>query len=243
MPQSNEYTIISDLHLGTNVCRADNILEFLYYLETENLILNGDILDNLDFRRLNKEHWMVIKKLRQISKHTNVVWISGNHDYQSEGVAAMIGASFVFEYTIDDYHDKTIYITHGDIFDTIITKRPLLTKFADNIYRIIQLFDKRIDNNYYYSGMIKRHSKTLTRVTDNTISNAINFASKNKYDSIIIGHLHKPAILTTLENNVEYVNSGCWTEKHCTYVTINQGFVKLCTFIPGIKISTKDKNK
>jgi UDP-2,3-diacylglucosamine pyrophosphatase LpxH len=226
----DEYTIISDLHLGSDVCRADNILEFLYYLETENLILNGDIFDNMDFRRLKKCHWHILKKLRQISKHTNIIWISGNHDFQCEPIAHLIGAEWKL-YHIIKQNDKTIYVTHGDIFDKIITKRPILTKFADNIYRFIQLFDKRMDNNYYYSGMLKRHSKTLTRITDNTVSTAIKFANKNKYDSIIIGHLHKPSIINSLENMSEYVNSGSWTEENCTYLTINNSNINLKTFI------------
>lgn len=236
----DEYTIISDLHLGSDVCRADNILEFLYYLETENLILNGDIFDNMDFRRLKKSHWNIIKKLRQISKNSNIIWISGNHDYQCEPIAHLIGSSFVFEYIIDEYNDKTIIVTHGDRFDKIITNRPLLTKLADNIYRFIQLFDKRMDNNYYYSGMIKRHSKTLTRITDRTIDNAIKFAQKNHYDAIVIGHLHKPENL--IQNNIQYINSGCWTENVCQYVKINQGFITLCDFKPGMEQSTKSRD-
>lgn len=229
----NKYTIISDLHLGSNVCRSDNILEFLYYLDTENLILNGDIFDNMDFRRLQKSHWHILKKLRQISKNTNLIWIIGNHDYQCEPIAHLIGSEFKFEHIIKDC-DRHILVTHGHRFDKIITKRPILTKLADNIYRVIQLFDKRMDNNYYYSGMIKRNSKTLTNITDNTISDAINFASKNKYDAVIIGHLHKPAVFTTQESMVEYANCGCWTEENCTYITINNGIINLQTFTPDI---------
>ena len=90
--------------------------------------------------------------------------------------------------------------------------------------------------------MIKRHSKTLTRVTDNTIANTIKFAKKNNYDSIIIGHLHKPALLTTLENMVEYCNSGCWTEENCSYITIDNGLINLKSFIPGVKESIKSRN-
>jgi len=235
----NDYVIISDLHLGSKVSRTDNILEFLYYVNTSNLILNGDIFDNMDFGRLKKSHWNILKKLRQISKNTNLIWISGNHDFQCEPIAHLIGASFCFEYLIDDYHDKSIIVTHGDRFDKIITQRPILTRLADNIYRLIQLFDKRMDNNYYYSGMIKRHSKTLTRSTKNTIDRCISYAHKKKYDSIIIGHLHKKEHLTNTDKGVEYVNCGCWTESICSYVTINHGNILVKDFIPGIQISTQ----
>lgn len=231
----DEYTIISDLHLGSNVCKTDSILEFLYYLDTEKLILNGDVFDNMDFRRLKKQHWKILKKLRQIAKNTNVIWISGNHDYEAEPISHLIGSSFYFEYIIDDYIDKSILVTHGDRFDKIITKRPILTKLADNIYRLVQLFDKRMDNNYYYSGMIKRHSKTLTRCTDNTKNRTIDHASKNGYNCIVIGHLHKNEHLTDTNSGVEYVNCGCWTDSICSYVTINQGRIELKEFTSSLE--------
>lgn len=236
----DEYTIISDLHLGSDVCRADNILEFLYYLETENLILNGDIFDNMDFRRLKKSHWNILKKLRQISKTTRLIWLRGNHDYDCEPIAHLIGAEWKLDYLIHQDQRK-IYVAHGDRFDKIIHKRPFLTKFADIIYRFVQSFDKRMDNNYYYSGMIKEKSKTLTRITDKTVSNSILFANKNSYDAIIIGHLHKPARITTLEHMVDYINVGSWTEQNCTYATINRGYIDLKSFTPGILKTTKNK--
>lgn len=235
-----EYTIISDLHLGSNVCRADNILEFLYYLETENLILNGDIFDNMDFRRLKKSHWHILKKLRQISKNTNLIWIRGNHDYECEPIAHLIGAEWKIEHTIEG--KKRIYITHGDKFDTIIANRPMLTRIADNIYRLIQSFDKWRGNDFKYSKLIKNKSKTLTRIIGHTIDRAIKFAKKNKYNTIIIGHLHKPCCVTTTEDMVEYVNSGCWTDKDCHYVSINNGTINVNRFIPGVDKSTASRN-
>lgn len=231
----DEYTIISDIHLGSNVCKSDSVLEFLYYLETDNLILNGDIFDNMDFRRLEKSHWKIIKKLRQIAKNTNVIWISGNHDFEIEPIAHLIGAGFYFEYLIDSYHDKLILVTHGDRFDSIITKRPILTKLADNIYRLIQSFDRYMDNNYRYSSIVKRRSKTFSRCLDKTKNNAIEYAASLKYDTIVIGHLHKPEHLTSQKNNVEYANCGCWTDKTCSYITINQGNVELKEFVSSLE--------
>jgi UDP-2,3-diacylglucosamine pyrophosphatase LpxH len=231
----DEYTIVSDLHLGSNVCKSESILEFLYYLDTDNLILNGDVFDNMDFRRLKKSHWQILKKLRQIAKNTNLIWISGNHDFECEPIAHLIGATFHFEYLIDDYHDRTILITHGDRFDSIITKRPILTKLADNIYRLIQKFDRYRGNDYYYSSIIKRRSKTFSRCLDKTKANAIECAINFGYDSIIIGHLHKAEHLTAQKNNVEYANCGCWTDKTCNYITINQGNVELKEFVSSLE--------
>jgi UDP-2,3-diacylglucosamine pyrophosphatase LpxH len=227
----DEYTIISDLHLGSDVCRADNILEFLYYLETENLILNGDILDCGDIRRLKKNHWSIVKKIRSLSKKINVVWISGNHDFNCENIAHLLGTDFKPDYLI--CNKKNIYITHGDKFDKIISQRPILTRFADNLYRIIQMYDKYKDNDYYYSRLIKSKSKTLTKSTKDTIKTAINYCKKHNYDAIIIGHVHKAEYLTLLDQEIEYINSGCWTEHTCTYVTVNNDKIKLNNFKPS----------
>jgi len=235
----DEYIVISDLHLGSDVCRADNILEFLYYLETENLILNGDIFDNMDFRRLNKSHWHILKKLRQISKNTNLIWISGNHDFECEPIAHLIGAEWKLDYLIQQDQRK-IYLTHGDRFDKIISKRPLLTRLADNVYRIVQLYDRFLHNDYYFSRWLKQNSKTLIKSTKNTIKSAIIYCSKNKYSAIILGHLHKAEHLTLLDTGLEYINSGCWTEKECHYVAINNGDIHLKKFTPT-EVPQRDK--
>jgi UDP-2,3-diacylglucosamine pyrophosphatase LpxH len=214
-----DVTIISDLHLGSSVCRADEIYQFLSEVNTSILVLNGDIFDNMDFRRLEKSHWKIIKKLRSLSKTTRVIWISGNHDCEAEPVAHLIGAEFLFEYVYEN-NGRKILITHGDRFDTIIKRRPFLTKFADYLYRLIQKYDRSVDNDYYYSSMVKNHSKTLSRCTDNTVQKAIEHQQNHKYDAIIIGHLHKASHLTKISEGVEYVNCGCWTNGVCHFVTI-----------------------
>lgn len=221
----HDITIISDLHLGSDVCRSDKIYDFLEQLNTNILVLNGDIFDSMDFRRLKKKHWRIIKKLRNISKNTKLIWISGNHDQQAQPIAHLVGASFVKEYK-HTTHSKKIIILHGDRFDMLINSRPLLTKIADNIYRLIQRLDNNLDNNYYYSSKIKQKSKTLSKCFKNVISRALDYQDKHQYDAIIIGHLHQAAHIIR-DNDREYVNCGCWTDKICHFVTINSDKISL----------------
>lgn len=49
--------IVADLHLGSEVSRAAEALEFLQRTDFRRLILLGDIFAVLNFRRLTKEHW------------------------------------------------------------------------------------------------------------------------------------------------------------------------------------------
>jgi UDP-2,3-diacylglucosamine pyrophosphatase LpxH len=55
----NDATIISDIHLGSDVCESKKLYNFLESIDskTNRLIINGDLFDNLDFRRLKKNHW------------------------------------------------------------------------------------------------------------------------------------------------------------------------------------------
>ena len=107
--------IISDLHLASNVCRSDEILDFLssVSLDTKMLVLNGDVMDNLNFKRLSKDHWKILKKLRSMSKWLKIVWIKGNHDTdQAEIIANLIGVEFKDELKLA-MGDKNVLITHG----------------------------------------------------------------------------------------------------------------------------------
>jgi len=226
-------TIISDLHLGSDVSRTSEILEFLYQLNTEVLILNGDIFDNTNFNRLNKKHWNVVKRLRTIAKHTHIVWIKGNHDWDCEIIAHLVGAEFA-----DDFIAGDALITHGDRFDSIIANRPILTRFADYCYRLIQKFDKWRGNDYYYSSYVKRKSKTLARAIKTTIARSIDFAKTYNYHTMILGHLH---IAEDREiDGIRYVNTGAWTDNDFRYVEMEDGKIELKKFIPT-QVPDRDK--
>ena len=83
--------IMSDLHLGMKDCKPKKILEFLESMSTELLILNGDIIDFDALRRGSKwknKHTKVITKLLDISRHTPIIYIRGNHD---DDIRSMFG--------------------------------------------------------------------------------------------------------------------------------------------------------
>ncbi len=46
--------ILSDLHLGTKGCKADQIIEFLQNHNARTIILNGDIIDGWALNRGSK---------------------------------------------------------------------------------------------------------------------------------------------------------------------------------------------
>src|ERR1700741_1696898 len=59
--------VISDLHLGSDVCQARLLEEFLVWAveHCRELVMNGDIFDDLNFKRLTKRHFACLKVLRR----------------------------------------------------------------------------------------------------------------------------------------------------------------------------------
>src|SRR3972149_12010529 len=72
--------VVSDIHLGSDMSRAGELISVLDSWTFERLILLGDIFDDLNFKRLRRLHWDFLSYIRQISKRKEVVWVEGNHD-------------------------------------------------------------------------------------------------------------------------------------------------------------------
>src|SRR5262249_7270660 len=79
--------IVSDVHLGSSLCRAKELLTVLKKSRFNRLILLGDIFVDLNFNRLKKEHWEIfsyILKLPINQPGVEVIWVEGNHDKGSQ---------------------------------------------------------------------------------------------------------------------------------------------------------------
>jgi UDP-2,3-diacylglucosamine pyrophosphatase LpxH len=217
----NDAIIISDIHLGSDVCESKKLYDFLESIDskTNRLIINGDLFDNLDFRRLKKNHWNILSLLRTLSKHTEIVWIRGNHDGDAEIISHLIGVDFKDEYSFVS-GNKIVLCLHGDKFDDFIYKYPKTTKVADYLYRTIQSFDKR-----FLPKFIKNRSKIYLRCTENMVNSSRKYAVSKGIDVICLGHTHHPMI--DKSHSVWYANSGCWTEKDCSYLIIKDGEIEL----------------
>lgn len=214
--------IISDIHLGSDVCQADSLDKFLKKVEKlkpKKLIINGDLFDCLNFNKLPKNHWQILKDLRKLSKDIEIIWINGNHDGHYEYVSNILGIEFSQEYTFESA-DKKIICLHGDKFDSFIQKYPLLTKIADLIYWAMQ----KIDTSHNLAVYAKKNSKTFLRNIQKIKNDAINYAKDKGADIILCGHTHYPEI--TSVDKIVYGNSGCWTDKNCSYLTIQEGILK-----------------
>jgi UDP-2,3-diacylglucosamine pyrophosphatase LpxH len=217
--------ILSDLHLGSDNCQAKSVCHLLERIvdgdmPTTRLILNGDMFDSIDFRRLNKNHWKVLSYIRKLSDHVETIWLCGNHDGSAEIVSHLLGVSVMDDYVLDSGSEK-ILIMHGHVFDDFIDNHPVLTWLADCGYAFLQWLDR----THSVAKFAKHRSKTFLRCAKKIEEGAVALARRKGCSSVCCGHTHVPAAHT--DQAIAYFNSGCWTELPCTYLTVGSGAVQL----------------
>lgn len=214
----SEAIVISDLHLGSDVCQARDLLDFLNQVPriTNKIILNGDIFDDLGVRKLNKFHWQIFDKIKLLRKHIDVVWIVGNHDGSINKLAELAEQDVKEEYILTS-GDEKILIFHGHQYDNFIDNHPTITWFADKIYHVLQ----KIDGSHNLAKWAKHCSKQYLRCKEIIQKNAIERSCGLGCDKVICGHTH-----SAYASDI-YYNSGCWTEAGPTYLTIDDGNISL----------------
>jgi len=220
--------VLSDLHLGTDVCQAKMLVHFLEGIHrgerlTRRLILNGDVFDSIDFRRLKKQHWKVLSLIRKLSDQIEIVWINGNHDGPAEFISPLLGVTVVDEYELDTGSHRMLLL-HGHRFDDFLDRYPITTQLADWGYRLLQ----RIDKSHGIARYAKQSSKTFLRCALKVQDSAMDYAKKRGFDIVSCGHTHLPVAVP--DADVQYYNSGSWTERPCHYLTVQNGTVALCSY-------------
>jgi UDP-2,3-diacylglucosamine pyrophosphatase LpxH len=220
--------IISDLHLGSENCQAKAITHFLDELHegstrSHRLILNGDVFDSIDFRRLKKHHWKVLSLLRKLSDHIEIIWVNGNHDGPSEFISPLLGVEVRDELILESA-GRRILLHHGHRFDNFIEEHPYITAAGDFTYRVLQ----KLDSSHRVARAAKLRSKTFLRCAAKIEERSIEYAASLGCDAVCCGHTHMP--VANEDGPIAYYNSGCWTEKPCHFLSVRSGEIILREF-------------
>lgn len=223
---------ISDVHLGTSKCQADKLLGVLKDYEFEELVIVGDFIDLTSLKRKfywKPDHSTVIQKiLRASRKGTKVIYILGNHDYFLRGLIKEDNINLGDILICDEYFYETskgekIYICHGDQFDGFIRLHPFLYVLGDLAYEMSFKINKFYNKLRKVFGM---EYWSLSQYLKSKVKNAISFINDFKIlsikkveevrcDSIMIGHIHTPAIEKIGEKT--YYNTGDFCES-CSFL-------------------------
>ena len=217
-PLDVDTIIVSDIHLGSEVSRAKPLVQLLRTHAYKRLILNGDVFDGLNFKRLSRDDWKFLSFMRKLSnprKGVDVIWVVGNHDGGVADILSHLLGVPVFEEYIWEMHGRKLLAIHGHQFDKWVTTHPLITAAASSFYYFFQ----KIDPKHKASRFVKRTSKKFLRMSAKVADEAARHG-RTAHDASVVfaGHTHHA--MDIMHDGVRYVNSGSWTDKPSHFVVV-----------------------
>ncbi len=221
-----EIIILSDIHLGTYGCHAEELLRYLKTIKPKKLILNGDIIDMWQFSKhyWPKSHMQVVKHITGLlAKGTKIVYLTGNHDEMLRKFAGFRLGSFQIENkAVLRLNGKRAWVFHGDVFDVTMRYSKWLARLGAVGYDTLILINTFVNwclkklgrERISLSKRVKDSVKTAVKFINDFEKTAAGIAISNRYDFVICGHIHQPEIRTieTDKGSVIYLNSGDWVE-------------------------------
>ena len=231
-----ELAVISDVHLGTFGCRAEEVLYYLKSIKPKKLILNGDIID---FWQFKKKYWpgthtKVLKEVLNLaSKGTEVYYLAGNHDkVLRRFVGYRLGKIKIENKLVLNLNGEKAWFFHGDVFDVTMQYSRWLVRLGGVSYdfliwlnyrvnRLIEFFGK---DKISFSKRIKNGVKGAVKYINKFEDTCAEIAIDQGYDYIVCGHIHQPEMrkIITKNGSVTYLNSGDWIE-NLTSLEYNHG--------------------
>lgn len=221
-----ELVVLSDVHLGTYGCHAEELLRYLKSIKAKRLILNGDIIDMWQFskRYWPKSHMQVVKHITGLlTRNTRVTYLTGNHDEMLRKFAGLKTGSFKIDNKeVVKLDGRRAWIFHGDVFDVTMKHSKWLAKLGAIGYDLLILLNAFVNwclrkvgqEQISLSKRIKDTVKSAVKFIDDFEKTAAEIAIENGYDYVVCGHIHKPEIksIQTARGEVVYLNSGDWVE-------------------------------
>ena len=236
MTRNHHRTIfISDLHLGSRLCKAENLLDFLAHNEAETLYLVGDIFDIKRLRRRwywPATHRAVVRAiLAKARAGTRVIYIPGNHDPDlRDRLGTRRNGIEVHREVLHETADgRHLLVVHGDEHQPRIHGRPWVYGLGCMFYlsgvrasEIVGRARRRSGLGYWsLSSFLK--DRLLDRVA---LARAfkVNLAAEARRrgaDGVVCGHIHHASVERI--DGITYYNDGDWVESCTALVEDHQG--------------------
>jgi len=233
---------ISDVHLGSAGCRADDLADFLKLIDCKTLYLVGDIVDM--WRLRGRWHWpeshnRVVKRILKMAKNgTRVLLIPGNHDeharqYEDLNFGGVQIVNSAVHITADG---RRLLITHGDQFDLVIRHARALSLLGGWAYEHLLRINRRYNTLRRWMGLrywsLAQYVKMKVKSACSHISRfedaLIDEASRGGFHGVVCGHIHNPeARGRTSDADVAYYNCGDWIENCTALVEHDDGALQI----------------
>ena len=226
---------LSDVHLGTEDCKIDEVNHFLKHSHCEKLVLNGDIIDGWSLARRggwNEKHTRFVRLvLKKIEKQgTDVIYLRGNHDdVLTRFLPLFFGKLRIVNEHIHENPRGNYLVVHGDGFDAVTMNHKWLAVLGDigyqTLLRLNRFYNKyrawRGKEYFSLSKAIKSRVKSAVSFVGKYEEQLQSFADKRGCCGIICGHIHTPD--DKMVGEIHYLNSGDWVESLSALVEYDDG--------------------
>ncbi|MEQ8249303.1 MAG: UDP-2,3-diacylglucosamine diphosphatase [Alphaproteobacteria bacterium] len=251
MPRHYRTLWLSDIHLGTKSCRADDLLRFIQSVEFDNLYLVGDIVDCW---RLKKSwYWppshsaFVQEVLNRAAAGANVIFVPGNHDETARDYAGLtVGDVKVMTDAIHETADgRRLLILHGDAFDGVVRYARWLYYFGDWSYRSAIVLNhwfniarKRLGMPYWsLSAFLKHRVKNAVQFIANFEDAVVAEARHRGVDGVVCGHVHHAEM--RMIDGILYCNDGDWVESCTALVEHHDGTMEIVRPLETVEVDVR----
>ncbi len=218
-----EVVVISDVHLGTLACHAEELLTYLYSIAPKKLVLNGNIVDLRQSKTpyFPSTHMKILRKIMGMaSKGTEVYYITGDHDERLRKLhKTSMGNLHVVDELVLELDGKKTWFVHGDIFNfpekyiTILFK---LGDFGYQLLRSLHRLGKWITKKMRYqpNSLSSKNLQAIIKRTTNFERSATKITVEKDYEFVVCGQTHQPKKenFHTKHGKCTYLNSGDWVE-------------------------------
>lgn len=230
---------ISDLHLGTRDCQAEQLAAFLKRYRPERIYLVGDIIDGWRLRGgmfWPQSHTNVIRRLLTMSKRgTEVIYVTGNHDEFLRGYSSLVlgNIRLVDEAEHLTADGRRLLVIHGDQFDVITRYHKWLAFLGDHAYGVTLLLNRWLNHwrrrwGYGYwslSAYLKQRVKKAVNFISDFEQAIAHECLRRGFDGVVCGHIHHAEQRRVGE--VEYLNCGDWVESCTALIEHQDGRIEL----------------
>jgi len=227
--------VVSDLHLGTYGCRAEELLKYLKNIEPARLILNGDIIDGWQFKKkyFPATHWEIVERILEMANTGTIIYyLTGNHDDMLRRFDSLDLGNIRLRHQLElRIQNKTYWFFHGDVFDASVLFSPFLASLGGKGYDLLIRINAFINQWRVYFGLskisfahrVKRSVKHAVKFVSDFEKHSIRMGLRKGVDVVVCGHIHQPLIeqIDNEEGSILYMNSGDWVENMTALEFVN----------------------
>ena len=237
---------ISDIHLGCQACKDQQLLKFLKKNQCETLYLVGDIVDGWRLKRKFRwpqSHNDIVRSILTAAKNgTHVIYVIGNHDEILRDWSLLVNklgnVEIVNESEYTTIKGKKLLVVHGDMFDTLMQAHAgkLIMHLGDRLYDMLIVLNNiwsKIRSMFglpYWSlsKAVKKGAKQVVSFVTHFENLMVDYCESKDYDGVVCGHIHTPGIKDI--DGLMYYNCGDWLENCSAIVETLDGDFELKFF-------------